>query len=683
MNNKQIEEKLKNAVSHATPDVLDNILSQCNNEKGTVIDMTQMFEDKSKKSSHKRTAIAFGAAAAAIALFATGIFAGSRFSYLTNAVDSIVEIDVNPSVQLQINRKEKVLEATALNDDATQILDGMDLEGAQLNVAVNALIGSMLRHGYIDELANSVLISVENDDTARGEALSQRLTQEVTQLLEENAVQGAVLAQAISTKQPTQLTQAASESQISSGKAVLIQKILDTKPLLTFEDLSGLSINDLNLLLSTIQQETADTVNVVSSGNASDKAYIGTENALTIAYEHSGVDSANVTVLESGLDWDDGRMVYELEFVSGNIKYEYDIDALSGDVRKSERENSPSSNVSQSTTVPNTSTDLSGTDWIDQQTAKEIAFADAGVSQQDVQKLELDFDYENGQGIYEIEFICNGTEYEYDIHAKTGEILKAEKDQKTSSGSTVSDSAPTSAITAEQAQQIALEHAGVSASQASRMQVEYDVDDGVAHYSVDFYYNGTEYDYEIHAQTGEILKQEKEQKAAPTTSTTSSIAQTVSSSSSTTTSNQSSITSQQAQQIALEHAGASASQASRMQVEYDVDDGVPHYSVEFYFDGAEYEYEIHARTGEILKQEKEQKTVSAQTTSGSTISAAKAQEIALNHAGFSASQVRELEVDYDMDDRIPHYTVEFKNSGIDYEYEIDAATGEILKVEKD
>ncbi len=681
MNNKQIEEKLKNAVSHATPDVLENILSQCSNEKGTVIDMTQMFEDKSNKSSRKHTAIAFGAAAAAIALFATGIFAGSRFSYLTNTVDSIVEIDVNPSVQLQINRKEKVLEATALNDDATQILDGMDLEGAQLNVAVNALIGSMLRHGYIDELANSILISVENDDTARGEALSQRLTQEVTQLLEENAVQGAVLAQAISTKQPTQLTQAASESQISSGKAVLIQKILDTKPLLTFDDLSGLSINDLNLLLSTIQQETADTVNVVSSGNASDKAYIGTENALTIAYEHSGVDSANVTVLESGLDWDDGRMVYELEFVSGNIKYEYDIDALSGDVRKAERENFSSLNVS----APNTSSDLSNADWIDQQAAKEIAFADAGISQQDVQKLELDFDYENGQGIYEIEFICNGTEYEYDIHAKTGEILKAEKDQKTSSGSTVSDSAPTSAITAEQAQQIALEHAGVSASQASRMQVEYDVDDGVAHYSVDFYYNGTEYDYEIHAQTGEILKQEKEQKAAPTTSTTSSIAQTVSSSSSTSTStsNQSSITSQQAQQIALEHAGASASQASRMQVEYDVDDGVPHYSVEFYFDGAEYDYEIHARTGEILKQEKDQKTVSAQPTSGSTISAAKAQEIALNHAGVSASQIRELEVEYEVDDGIPQYQVEFKKGEIDYEYEIHATTGEILKAEKD
>lgn len=584
MNNKQIEEKLKNAVSHATPDVLENILSQCSNEKGTVIDMTQMFEDKSNKSSRKHTAIAFGAAAAAIALFATGIFAGSRFSYLTNAVDSIVEIDVNPSVQLQINRNEKVLEATALNDDATQILEGMDLEGAQLNVAVNALIGSMLRHGYIDELANSVLISVENDDTARGEALSQRLTQEVTQLLEENAVQGAVLAQAISTKQPTQLTQAASESQISSGKAVLIQKILDTKPLLTFDDLSGLSINDLNLLLSTIQQETADTVNVVSSGNASDKAYIGTENALTIAYEHSGVDSANVTVLESGLDWDDGRMVYELEIVSGNIKYEYDIDALSGDVRKAERENFSSLNVS----APNTSSDLSNADWIDQQAAKEIAFADAGVSQQDVQKLELDFDYENGQGIYEIEFICNGTEYEYDIHAKTGEILKAEKDQKTSSGSTVSGSAPTSAITAEQAQQIALEHAGVSASQASRMQVE-----------------------------------------------------------------------------------------------YDVDDGVPHYSVEFYFDGAEYDYEIHARTGEILKQEKDQKTVSAQPTSGSTISAAKAQEIALNHAGVSASQIRELEVEYEVDDGIPQYQVEFKKGEIDYEYEIHATTGEILKAEKD
>ena len=58
----------------------------------------------------------------------------------------------------------------------------MDLKGVDLDVAVNAIIGSMLKNGYIDELRNSVLVSVENDDAAKGAALQERLTAEIEQL---------------------------------------------------------------------------------------------------------------------------------------------------------------------------------------------------------------------------------------------------------------------------------------------------------------------------------------------------------------------------------------------------------------------------------------------------------------------------------------------------------------------
>lgn len=60
-----------------------------------------------------------------------------------NSVASVVSLDVNPSIQLQVNSKERVLSADALNDDAQVILEGMDLKGTQLNVAVNAIVGSL------------------------------------------------------------------------------------------------------------------------------------------------------------------------------------------------------------------------------------------------------------------------------------------------------------------------------------------------------------------------------------------------------------------------------------------------------------------------------------------------------------------------------------------------------------
>lgn len=40
MTNRDIESRLKNAVQNAVPDVFDHILSECEQQKGTVISMT-------------------------------------------------------------------------------------------------------------------------------------------------------------------------------------------------------------------------------------------------------------------------------------------------------------------------------------------------------------------------------------------------------------------------------------------------------------------------------------------------------------------------------------------------------------------------------------------------------------------------------------------------------------------
>lgn len=64
---------------------------------------------------------------------------------------------------------------------------------------------------------------------------------------------------------------------------------------------------------------------------------------------------------------------------------------------------------------------------------------------------------------------------------------------------------PADIITREQAQNIALEHAGFTADQVTRLRTEYEIDDGVARYEVHFRQGRREYDYEINANTGAIL----------------------------------------------------------------------------------------------------------------------------------------------------------------------------------
>ncbi len=71
-----------------------------------------------------------------------------------------------------------------------------------------------------------------------------------------------------------------------------------------------------------------------------------------------------------------------------------------------------------------------------------------------------------------------------------------------------------------------------------------------------------------------------------------------------------------------------------------------------------------------------------QQPQNSVIGNDRATTIALNHAGFSKSQVRDFECKLDRENGITVYEVEFEYKGYEYEYEINAATGKIISVEK-
>ncbi|MCI7160110.1 MAG: PepSY domain-containing protein, partial [Flintibacter sp.] len=434
-------------------------------------------------------------------------------------------LDVNPSIQLEVNKNEKVLSATPMNDDGAEILDGMDLKGTQADVAMYAIIGSLLQHGYVDELANSILITVEDNDQARGEKLQQELTAQADAALANAQVNGAVLAQTLQNSE--ELSQKAQEYGISTGKAALIQAIVagsnNTK---TFEDLVGLSINELNLLYtaqaplegqtSGNEQNTgaANAAPITTSGSASQSAYIGLEAAKEAALKHAGVSASDATFVEAEYDYDDGRMVYEVEFRVKGTEYDYEIDAQTGAVVKYKNEQN-GANTSGSSA--NTSS------FIGESAAKAAALKHAGVSESSTKYCNAWLEYDDGRAeCYEVEFMAGNTRYEYKIALTSATVLESEREsyggsgssgQSTGqSGSQTSGSSGTSStdIGAEKAKSIALNHAGVSASQTSEMKVEQDWDDGVLEYEVEFKAGGVEYEYTIHGGTGQILKYESD-----------------------------------------------------------------------------------------------------------------------------------------------------------------------------
>jgi len=61
--------------------------------------------------------------------------------------------------------------------------------------------------------------------------------------------------------------------------------------------------------------------------------------------------------------------------------------------------------------------------------AKKIALEHAGVNETDAQRFRAELDYDDGISVYEVEFDANGLEYDYDINAKTGEIIEFSKER--------------------------------------------------------------------------------------------------------------------------------------------------------------------------------------------------------------------------------------------------------------
>lgn len=143
------------------------------------------------------------------------------------------------------------------------------------------------------------------------------------------------------------------------------------------------------------------------------------------------------------------------------------------------------------------------------QDAIAIALQDAGLKKEDVRDLDAELDHDNGDVHYDVDFEKDNKDYDYEIHAETGKILKKEVPAKATPASTTTTEKPKQ-ITRDEAKNIALKHAGLTAAQVRDLEVELDRDDGTKHYDVSFDADGYDYDYEIHAETGKILKSEKE-----------------------------------------------------------------------------------------------------------------------------------------------------------------------------
>ena len=256
-------------------------------------------------------------------------------------------------------------------------------------------------------------------------------------------------------------------------------------------------------------------------------AAITQKDARKIALEDAGLTEAEVTISAEKLDTENA--VYEVDFVKGNVKYEYDINAMTGAVYSKSSEStalpsteaaaqpSEAETAAANATVAPTAENRSNNNYIGLERAKAIALGDAGLSAASVTFTEAKPDFDDSVPNYDLDFYTATHEYDYEINAQTGAIMDKSvevNEHAVRETKPAATAAPTEAargfIGVDRAKSIALGHAGVSASSVSFSKAKLDDDDGRGVYEIEFYVGNTEYDYEIDAYSGGIIEYDKD-----------------------------------------------------------------------------------------------------------------------------------------------------------------------------
>ncbi len=151
--------------------------------------------------------------------------------------------------------------------------------------------------------------------------------------------------------------------------------------------------------------------------------YIGEEKAKLVAMEHAGINESEISFIISKFEYDDRSAEYDVEFWSGLVEYDYEIDAITGAIKSYDYDIERKLNsLELPVTEKNIEEVIVSIEYITSEQAKSIALADAGVKDTDISYIECEFDYDDGFAEYGVEWKIGKMEYEYTISALDGSV---------------------------------------------------------------------------------------------------------------------------------------------------------------------------------------------------------------------------------------------------------------------
>ncbi len=534
MTNRDLDARISRAVNGLVPaDGFDKIVNAIPTYQEDAPPLTVVKPRK----SHKRLL----AAVAACVLLAGAVLGG--FGYRENmTVASVVDIDVNPSIELKINRRDRVLSAEAFNDEGEQVLEGLSLRNAALDDAVASIVRSMAQKGFIvDE--SGILVTLQNNDEDKTADLRRQINTGIGEVLAEHDINASVVHQLLTAFDEAK--QFAAEHGISCGKAAFILEMVERAPELNADKLAGYHFA---ALASVAGQKGIDLHELVDYDDEN-AAWGDLEDTLQQQLEQAeqilgvplltpdevklltGFDEefmSKVVFVKLELAWEGNIPVYQMEFISDEAVYKYAINAIDGSWMETEEEKEnatstrpqtiystlPGGGTTATSARPSTTTTAWMDSFIGEEKAKAIALKEreeAGADPAEAKNVTVKLYYNGEKSVYIVTFVIGDVRYCHDIHAVSGKIIKVDK-------TPISTTSTTATTTAGPyiSRELAINRAVLNIDQSERDDIVVSTfyahlhdDQAPPYWRVEFHTDTTRYEYKIHAVSGEVLSHEE------------------------------------------------------------------------------------------------------------------------------------------------------------------------------
>lgn len=248
MNRREIKQRINRAVRQITPNVYDDVATVPVRKMAAHDHITR--QELPGERSRSVRMFGFAPAFASLAVLFIAIFAWWQFL----RIDSVVAVDVNPSIELKLNRLSHVVAVQAYNPEAQSLVEAVPWRFSPVEDVIQRLLGAMKQQGYLQSENSFLMLSYQQDNQIRAEALGRRLNKAVLRLKLQNPEM--VYVQRVEIKEIAGL---ADDYDVSRGVMQLILKAQIMNPQYSVELLSELDLQTLYWLSENKMQSAPES----------------------------------------------------------------------------------------------------------------------------------------------------------------------------------------------------------------------------------------------------------------------------------------------------------------------------------------------------------------------------------------------------------------------------------------